>query len=162
MSVFKKLTGFLFLLICISSCQNKAADFNNALVNIQKSVLAEVQEFGKKMKQVNANSFPSTDIKPQTDSIALFISDKIKVVENLPAPASGERLKAAILKQLAFEKDIIIKIGRLASPDLSQEERTRIETQFLSSKGKANELEDSVKAAQEAFAKRNDFTLQDK
>ena len=162
MSVFKKLTGFLFLLICISSCQNKAADFNNALVNIQKSVLTEVQAFGKKMKQVNADSLPSTDIKPKTDSIALFISDKIKDAENLRAPESGEQLKAAILKQLAFEKDIITKIGRLALPDLSQEERTLIETEFLSSQDKANELEDSVKSAQEAFAKRNNFTLQDK
>ena len=68
-------------------------------------------------------------------------------------PESGEQLKAAILKQLEFEKDIITKIGRLALPDLSQEERTLIETEFLSSQDKANELEESVKSAQEAFAK---------
>lgn len=162
MTVLKKLPGILFLYVCLSSCQNKGADFNNALVNIQKSVLTEVHEFGKKMTQVNADSFPSAGIKPQADSIALFINDKIKEAENLPVPESGEQLKAAILKQLAFEKDILNKIGRLALPDLSKEERILIETEFLSSQDKGNALEDSVKAAQEAFAKRNNFTLQDK
>jgi hypothetical protein len=162
MNVLKKIAGIFFLLVCISSCQNKEADFNNALVNIQKSVLHKVQEFGKKMKQVSADSFPSTNIKPQTDSISLFIDGKIIEAENLPAPENGENLKAAILKQLAFEKDILAKIGRLALPDLSQEERTLIETEFLSSQDKANALEDSVKAAQEAFAENNNFTLQDK
>lgn len=162
MTDLKKLTGIIFLFVCLSSCQNKGADFNNSLVNIQKSVLTEVQEFGKKMKQVNADSFPSAGIKPQADSIALFIDDKIKEAENLPVPESGEQLKAAILKQLAFEKDILNKIGRLALPDLPEEERALIETEFMSSQGKANELEDSVKAAQEAFAKKNNFKLQDK
>ena len=162
MSLFKKVTRVFFLFVCMSSCQNKAADFNNALVNIQKSVLNEVQEFGKKMKQVSADSFPSTNIKPQADSISLFIDGKIREAENLPAPENGENLKEAILKQLAFEKDILTKIGRLALPDLSQEERTLIETEFLSSQDKAKALEDSVKAAQEAFAKKNNFTLRDK
>ncbi len=71
-------------------------------------------------------------------------------------------MKAAILKQLEFEKDIIDKIGKLAPTNISKEEKDRIEIDFLNSKKKANKLESSVNLAQEAFALEHNFKLQKK
>ncbi len=80
----------------------------------------------------------------------------------MSAPKGGESLKAAILNQLQFEKDIVSKIGRLSEPTISQDEKTAIETDFLNSQHKADALEDSVRVAQETFAKMNKFTLEEK
>lgn len=162
MNVVKRLFCVFILAFCFSSCKNEAVDFNNSLVTLQKSVLTKVQDFGKKMKQVDADSLPAADVKPQTDSIVLFIDNKIKEAQNLSTPKDGERLKAAILKQLAFEREIVSKIGRLSLPDLPGDERLQIETEFLNSQNTANELEDSVRVAQEGFARQYNFRLQDK
>lgn len=154
---------YVFLLFCcFSSCNNKAVDFNNGLVNIQKSVLEEVRSFKGKIQKVNVDSLPLTNIKTEAERIALFINNKINEAKNLSALKEGENLKDAILKQLQFEKNIVEKIGRLAEPDISKEEKMQIETEFLNSQNKANELEANVHAAQEAFAKQYKFKLENK
>ena len=158
----KKSVYFFIIIFSFSSCGNKAADFNNNLVNIQKNVLKEVHGFGKKMKEMNIDSLPTTDVNKDAVKISSFISDKINEAQNLVTPKYGENLKAAITKQLEFEKDIIDKIGKLTEQDISQEEKTQIQTEFLNSKNKSDELESNVRAAQEAFAKQYKFKLEDK
>jgi len=154
---------YLFILFfCITSCNNKAVNFNNNLMNIQKSVLKEVQELGNKMRKINADSLPLTDIRSQSERISSFINKKIKEAEKLNAPGKGGKLKTAILNQLAFEKDLVEKIGKLAQPDISNEEKAKIETEFLSSGEKAKELEINIRADQEAFAKQYKFKLENK
>ncbi len=162
MDLIKKSLYIFLTIFLFSSCKNKAIDFNNGLVNIQKSVLKEVQDFGKKMKEVNVDSFPANNVKKEAGKITSFISNKINEAQNLSAPKDGENLKEAILKQLQFEKDIVSKIGRLAESDISNDEKMQIETEFLNSQNKATELEDSVRAAQEAFAKEHKFKLANK
>lgn len=162
MDFIKKLLYFFVIIFCFSSCKNKAADFNDNLVNIQKNVLNEVQDFGRKMSSISVDSLPLYNVKPETEKITLFISNKINEAQNLVVPKDGENLKQAILTQLQFEKDIVIKIGRLAEPDISEDEKMQIETDFLSSQKKAAALEANVRAAQETFAKQYKFKLENK
>ncbi|MDQ2720247.1 MAG: hypothetical protein M3Z26_10890 [Bacteroidota bacterium] len=162
MHLIQKLLCFFFLIFFFSSCSNKAIDFNNNLVNIQKKVLKEAQAFGKKMKEVKADSLPLTNAKKDANKLTTFIDIEINQAENLSAPKDGNNLKSAILDQLQFEKDIVFKIGRLTEGGISQEERTKIGMEFLNSGYKANQLEDKVRLAQEAFAKQNKFKLETK
>ena len=162
MHLTKKFFYLFILLLCFSSCKNAEIDFNNNLVTIQKKVLKEVQDFGQKMKEIRIDSFPQAPVKKEAEKLTVFINDQIRDAQNLNAPKKGENLKEAVVKQLQFEKDIVSKIGRLAEPGISKEEKTRIETEFLSSQNKANELEANVRTAQEAFAKQYKFKLENK
>ncbi len=162
MQFIKTLLSFFIIIFFFSSCTNNAIDFNNGLVNIQKSVLKEVQDFGKKMKEVNVDSLPATDVKKDADKITSFISNKINEAQNLSVPKGGESLKAAIVMQLEFEKDIVDKIGKLTVPEISQDEKAQIQAEFLNSQNKATELEANVRAAQEAFARQYKFKLETK
>lgn len=162
MDAIKKNLYIFVTLFCFLSCKNKAVDFNNSLVNIQKSVLIEVQDFSKKMKKITLDSFPAANVKTEAEKITSFINNKINEARNLTEPKDGEKLKEAILKQMDFEKDIVSKIGRLAEQGISKEEKTQIETDFLNSQTKANELAADILAAQEAFAKKYKFKLENK
>lgn len=159
MNRMKKLLYLFFISFCLLSCKNKAADFNNNLVNIQRSVLKEVQVFGKEMTEPN-DSLAAHRIQPRSEEIALFIDDKIKEAQKLTAPSDGESLKNAIIMQLQFEKDIVGKIGRLTQQSIPNEERLQIETDLLSSQNRAQSLEDSIRIAQEVFAKQYKFKLE--
>ncbi len=77
MNILKRLAWICVMVSLLSSCKNQAVDFNNNLVNIQKNVLKEVQDFGKKMKE-HSDTLQTDDIKTQSDQIVLFISDQIK------------------------------------------------------------------------------------
>ncbi len=158
----KKYLFLVFAFFTLFSCTNKAVDFNNDLVKIQKSVLIKVQEFGKKMQQVNPDSLASPKIKSDASEISAFIEGKINEAHDVPAPKDGENLKDAIISQLGFEKNIVEKIGRLADTAISKEEKRQIETEFLASGQKATELESRVREAQESFAKQHKFNLEAK
>lgn len=161
MAIFR---NFLFLFILfswLSSC-NKAVNFNNKLVEIQKSVQKEMKDFSGKMQDKELDSLSDESLKISSEKATGFIGDKIKEAENLLVPKAGGDLKEAILNQLKFEKDIVEKIGRLSDPKLSAEEKAQIETEFLSIGEKAKVLEAKVHAAQEAFAKEHQFKLEEK
>src|SRR5574340_529033 len=114
---------YIFILFCcITSCNNEAVSFNNNLVKIQKSVLMKGQEFREKMQKIPADSLSLTDIRSHSETVTLLIDKKINEAENMTVPKKGEELRAAILSQLQFEKDIVEKIGNLASSNISNEE----------------------------------------
>jgi hypothetical protein len=129
-------------------------------VEIQKSVQQEMKDFGEKMNGEKSDSVSGKNLKIPVEKATGFIDDKIKEAENLLVPKGGGDLKEAILNQLIFEKDIVEKIGRLSDPKISSEEKTQIETEFLSSGEKAKALEAKVHAAQEAFSKEHQFKLE--
>ena len=153
---------FLLIFSALSSCKNKAVTFNNSLIGIQKEVLTQVQDFGKKVQQVNIDSLGASNLKMDAEQIALYIDTKIIEAQNLDTPRGGENLKNAVLNQLGFEKNIVSKIGRLMRADISKEEKAQIEMELLSSKEKATVHESNVHLAQETFAKQHDFNLQKK
>lgn len=154
---------YIFILFCCTaSCNNRAISFNNSLVKIQKSVLMKVQEFGDKMQTIPADSLPHTDMKSHSERVAFFIDQKINEAENITAPKNGEELKAAMLNQLKFEKDIVEKIGNLASTNILNEEKAKIETALMNSEIKAKKLEANIHAVQEAFAEKHKFKLENK
>lgn len=153
---------FLITFNALYSCKNKAVTFNNSLIGIQKEVLTRVQDFGKKVQQVNMDSLEASNLKADAEKIALYINTKIIEAQNLNTPRGGENLKNAILKQLEFEKDMVSKIGRLMRADISKEEKAKIEMELLSSKEKAMVHESNVHLTQEAFAHQHDFKLQKK
>lgn len=151
---------FLFIVFCCLPACNKAVNFNNKLVEIQKSVQQEMKDFSLKTR--NKNSLSDERLKITAEKATGFIGDKIKEAENLLVPKNGGDLKEAILNQLKFEKDIVEKISRLSDPELSAEEKTKIETAFLNSGEKAKVLEVKVRSAQEAFANEHQFKLENK
>jgi hypothetical protein len=153
---------FLLIFSTFSSCKNKAVTFNNNLIGVQKQVLTQVQDFGKKVEQVNMDSLQTSNLKADAEKIALYIDTKIIEAQNLYTPKGGENLKNAVLKQLEFEKEIVNKIGRLMRSDISKEEKAQIEIALLSSTEKATVHESNVHLAQEFFAKQHDFNLQKK
>lgn len=153
---------FLLIFSALSSCKNKAVTFNNNLIGVQKEVLTQVQDFGKKVEQVNMDSLQTSNLKADAEKIALYIDTKIIEAQNLYTPKGGENLKNAVLKQLEFEKEIVNKIGRLMRSDISKEEKAQIEIELLSSTEKATVHESNVHLAQEIFAKQHDFNLQKK
>ncbi len=162
MYLVKKFLFAFILFCCFSSCGNEAVNFNNSLVNIQKSVVKEVSGFGKKMQLIPRDSLGLYNVKKETQYIDSFINEKINKAQKLSIPKNGESLKAAILKQLHFEKELVEKIGKLAEPETFKEEKEQIETGFLSSQKKSKELEADVRAAQEAFAEQYQFKLENK
>ena len=155
----KRLLCLFFISFCLLSCKNEAADFNNKLVNIQRSVLKEVQVFGKEMTEPN-DSLAAHHIQPRAEKIALFIDDKIEEAQKLNVPSGGENLKNAIIMQLQFEKDIVGEIDRLTQQSIPNEERLQIETDLLSSQHRAQSLEGSIRIAQEVFAKQHKIKLE--
>lgn len=159
MDLLKKILRAFILVCFFSSCQNKAVKFNNELINIQQNVLKEVQGFGQKMQGINADSLPFSNLKSEAEKVSLFINNQTKVVKNLSAPDGGDSLKAAIINQLEFEHDIVEKIGKLAGSTLTENEKSKIENEFLTSGEKAAELEANIKSAQEAFSREQKFRL---
>jgi hypothetical protein len=91
---------FLLIFSALSSCKNKAVTFNNSLIGIQKEVLTQVQDFGKKIQQVNIDSLQTSNLKMDAEQIALYIDTKIIEAQNLDTPRGGENLKNAVLNQL--------------------------------------------------------------
>ena len=162
MHSINRIGNFFILFFCISSCTNKAIEFNDNLVHIQKSVLKEVSNFGKKMQLIPLDSLGVYNVKKEAHYIDSFINDKINKAQKLSTPKNGERLKEAILEQLHFENDLVEKIGKLAEPATIKEEKEQIETELLSSREKSKELEANIHVAQEAFAKQYQFKLENK
>ncbi len=149
---------FLFFFF-LSSC-NKAVNFNNKLVEIQKSVQNETRSFRLESQDKELDSKRS--LKISAEKTIGFINNKIKDAENLLVPKNGGDLKEAILNHLKFERDIIEKIGRLSDPNLSPAEIYQIENEFLNSGEMAKVLKEKVRSAQEVFAKEHQFKLEEK
>lgn len=162
MAAVKNCLYILILLCCVSACGHKAVDFNDDLVNIQKSVLSEVKAFSEKMQYRDLDSLSQSSVKSESDLIVIFINNKIKEAESLEALKDGKNLQSAILNQLQFEKDIVGKIGRLADSSITKEEKNQIEKEFLNSQEKAKAIEVEIHNAQEAFAKEHKFKLENK
>ncbi len=76
--------GFLY------SCKNKEVTFNDNLVSIQKSVLTQVQDFGKKLQEINTDPLPLSNIKSEAQKIALHIDTKIKEAQRLIHQKAGK------------------------------------------------------------------------
>jgi len=161
MSVFRSFLFLFILFFSFSSC-NKAVNFNNKLVEIQKSVQQEMKDFSIKTQNKHPESLSAESLKMSAEKATGFINDKIKEAEDLLVPKNGGDLKEAIINQLKFEKEIVEQIGRLSDPQLSAEEKAQIETGFLNSSEKAKVLEEKVRSSQEAFAKEHEFKLENK
>jgi hypothetical protein len=162
MGMMKKGLFVFVLFCCFSSCGNKAADFNDSLVKIQKSVLDDVKSFSEKVQNIGADSLPHSNVKLESDKLLGVINAKIEEAESLSAPGGAKEFQLAILKQLQFEKNIVSKIGKLADNNTPQVEKQGIEMEFLNSQDSAMSIEQEIHNAQEAFAKEHKFKLEKK
>ena len=161
MKLFQTIGMTSILLLLLSSCQNKALDYNNDLVKIQQGVLPQVQDFAKKWS-TNVDSTNLQNIKPEADTIVQLLNQKIAEVNVLPVVENGQDLKNAILDQFKFEKNICYKLGRLGDPQVSADEKATIAQEFATSSEDADKVTNRVTETQKAFAEKNHFTLEKK
>ena len=153
--------GILFLMI-LTSCQNKAVDYNNNLVKIQQSVQPQVQEFAKKMQKTGDGTVTLKDLEADANTLVALLDKKIAEINAVPAIEGGEDLKAAIVDQLKFERNICYKTGRLGNDQVTEEEKAAITAEFMNSEAEAKKLEARVLETQKKFAEKNNFKLETK
>lgn len=156
-----KLLGFgILFLSLITSCKNKGVDFNNSLVKIQQSVQPQVQDFAKKMEQTGNGSITLKSIEGDAKTLTELLDKKIAEITAVPTMEGGEDLKNAIVDQLKFERNICYKTGRLGNDDVTEEEKSAINTEFQNSGSEAKRLEQRVSETQKKFAEKNNFKLE--
>ena len=161
MKLFQTIGLTSILLLLLSSCQNKALDYNNNLVKIQQGVLPQVQDFAKKWS-TNVDSTNLQNIKPEADKIVQLLDQKIGEVNVLPEVENSQDLKNAILDQLKYQKNICYKLGKLGDPQVSADEKEAIAKEFATSSEDADKVTNRVTETQKAFAEKNHFTLEKK
>lgn len=158
--VIKNWFILIVLLTVFISCKNKAANFNNELVTIQKKVLKEVGIFGEKLQQTHADTVELAILRMDGKKVIHLIESEIKRVQNLDTPRKAENFKQAVLNQLEFQKDLVNKIRLMTNVSITENERQCIEMDLAKSLEVANQKERNVRDAQEAFAKENNIKLE--
>lgn len=157
----KKLTLLFiagFVVLAMQSCNNKALEFNNKIVEIQKSVEKPFSEFGKKMQAVGA----SGDLKsldPGAREMLKLTDEKIAELTKLESPEGGDELKNSMIDQFKMARNIYSKTIILAADTTSPEVKFTIGTEFMEIEAKAAKLEAATKEAQRKFAEKNGFKL---
>lgn len=151
----------LVLVMGISSCNSGALVFNNKVVEVQQSLEPKILDFGNKMQGVGE----SGDIKSLTPTAKQLIVDldngiaKIKAIE---APKDGEEFKRSLLAQLEFMKKLCNQTIKLGDDATTDQEKLTIAEEFMKAEDEAKRLEEDTKVKQQAFAKANNFKLEQK
>ena len=161
LNTFKHVGLFVGVAFIISSCNNQAVEYNNALVKIQLGVLPQVQSFAKKWS-ANVDSSNMHNILPEAKQIVQLLDQKIAALTTLPVVEGSQNLKTAIQDQLEFERNLCYKLGRLGDPNVTSEEKAAIEAEFIKTAPDADRITARVTETQKEFAQKNHFTLQNK
>ena len=161
MKRFIRYSLILGLSFLFASCNNKAVNYNNALVKIQQAVLPQVQEFAKKWS-ANVDSFNLHNLLTEAGTVVHLLDQKMAEVNTLPVVEGGQDLKNAIIDQLQFERNLCYKLGRLGDPSVTPEEKASIELEFSKNEPDADRITRRVNETQKDFSEKNHFTLQNK
>jgi hypothetical protein len=143
--------AFVFAM-SISGC-NRSANFNNKLVKLQEEVSNHITEFNKKEKELEAGKLSYSSFKVEAEKTVDFINKKIEKAQELLVVKKEAEFKSAVINQFKFQKEIVEKIGEFSNPGISQEKKDSLQLQLLSSKNKAQQLNQKLIESQKALFK---------
>jgi hypothetical protein len=123
----KRLLPFVLALLVITSCNNdkkNAKEFNDTLAQITLDIEARGKEIGTGLSTgVQTRDFSTVATK--TSELQAYITEKIKVVEDMKNVGGSEDLKASMLSYLKFEKEVVgdafVPFGKMG-PNTTEEE----------------------------------------
>lgn len=150
---------FLLLSLFFISCSNGALQYNNKLVDIQKQVEPRFTAFGNKMEAIGDSS-NFKDLEKEASSLIVFIDEKTNQMTELKTPKGGEEFRNSLIDQFKFVKNIAKKCIILGNDTTSVETKMEIGLEFMNSEKGATELEDKTFKAQQSFAEKNGFKIQ--
>ncbi|MEI7471580.1 MAG: hypothetical protein WCJ85_04935 [Chitinophagaceae bacterium] len=150
---------FLLLSLFFISCSNGALQYNNKLVDIQKQVEPRFTAFGNKMEAIGDSS-NFKDLEKEASSLIVFIDEKTNQMMELKTPKGGEEFRNSLIDQFKFVKNIAKKCIILGNDTTSVETKMAIGLEFMNSEKEATELEDKTFKAQQSFAEKNGFKIQ--
>lgn len=138
-------------------------EFNNILVDITDSLYVRGQQWGHVFNEVN-KSKEFSKLEKTRLNIERFCNEKVTDVSMMKDVGGSENLRKAMINYLLFEKDMITK----AFLPLEQLPSTATPTEIDSAlnnlrefAAKENEMIALVNQAQSAYAKKNDFKLEE-
>ncbi len=147
-------------LFSLSSCSNKALEFNNKMVEIQSKLTPMFTEYGKKME--NIGDKPLSTIVPDAKALMTNVDKSISDINALEAPADGANFKKSMLAQLEYLKKFCSNTIKMADEKLPDEEKITLASEVMNAGNELEKLESATEQAQKDFAKKNNFKLQSK
>ena len=161
-----RLYAFVFTVIMIFSVAKANAqtplEFNDNLVAITDSLYKKGQDWGEKFTAVR-DSKEFYKLAPQRKALEKFIDTKIAEISVMKDISGSENLRKAMVKFLLFEKDMIqrgfMPIEKLNSSSTQEQIDAALE-KLTSLTEEENEALGNVNREQEAYAKKNGFTIE--
>ena len=158
---------FLVILLVSQGCKpnkKKAYDFNQKLVEISDTLNKKGTRIGTEVAlAVNTRDFSRVDIINR--ELLDFINIKTVELKKTPNTAGSEKLKAAMLDFLAFEKDMInsyfLPLGKMNAQTPDTAIQAAVDRMVGKSKDESSYLA-RVQKAQKEYARNNGFVVQDK
>ena len=158
---------FLAILLLSPGCnpnKKKAYDFNQKLVEISDTLNKKGTRIGTEVAlAVNTRDFSRVDIINR--ELLDFIDIKTAELKKTPNTAGSEKLKAAMLDFLAFEKEMIssyfLPLGKMNTQTPDTTIQAAVDRMVDKSKDESSYLA-RVQKAQKDFAKSNGFVVEDK
>ncbi len=142
----------------LSSCSNKALEFNNKVVDIQSKLTPEFTAFSQKMENLGEKSMST--ILPDAKAFVVNVDKSIADINALEVPSNGAEFKKCMLNQLECLKKFCNNTVRLADEKLPDEEKIAVATEVMNAGTELERLEAETEKAQKDFAKKNNFKLQ--
>ena len=158
---------FLPILLLAPGCnpnKKKAYDFNQKLVEISDTLNKKGTRIGTEVAlAVNSRDFSKVDIINK--ELLDFIEIKTAELKKTPNTAGSEKLKAAMLDFLAFEKEMIsshfLPLGKMNAQTPDTTIQAAVDRMVDKSRDESSYLA-RVQQAQKEYAKNNGFVVEDK
>jgi len=155
-------TAFLIFTGLHTAYAQTPLEFNDNLVAITDSLYNKGQAWGEKFVAVK-ESKEFYKLAPQRKALQKFIDDKIAEVSVMKDISGSENLRKSMVTFLLFEKDMLqnafIPIEKLNSTSTDEEIDNAL-AKLNSLTTEENEALAKVNTEQQAYAKKNGFTIE--
>lgn len=143
----------LLVVVALIGCNTKnALEFNDKLVGIQKSLMAEV----------NKMQGDTTNAEKKLSHIQQLAKDKIAEIKKIEAPKDGEGFKQAMIDDfdgIVSSYDILLKMLKEQGND---EKLQQLQNELAVYTSKVEKLDANVIAEQKKFASKYNIRLENK
>ena len=160
---FPFILGILLLLLGCNADKKKAYDFNQKLFEISDTLNKKGTRIGTEVAMaVNTRDFSKVD--RINEELLAFIELKSAELKKPPNTAGSEKLKAAMIEFLQFEKDMVsnyfVPLGKMNAATSDSAIQFAVDQMVEKSKDEGSYLQ-KVQVAQKEYARSNGFTVKD-
>ncbi|MBK7884834.1 MAG: hypothetical protein IPJ81_14390 [Chitinophagaceae bacterium] len=138
----------VFLVSCDSQ---KASKLNEKIVVIQNNLAMQIRN--------NPIDLDGGNNASRLKQVSDFAKGKIEEIKSAEAPSGGEDFKNAMINNLQSIHDLYEYAIKLTNPKLTEDEKSKIETEITVMYAKATVVENKVMEEQRKFAKKYNFKL---